>query len=52
MRPKTIVYFEWIIFGTRLLGAFQSYLTWDRTIALAATAHRSAVGVHAGLIFG
>jgi hypothetical protein len=30
VRPKTIVYFEWIIFGTYLLSAFQVYLIWDR----------------------
>ena len=30
MRPKTIVYFERIIFGTLLLSALHAYLTWDR----------------------
>jgi hypothetical protein len=30
VRPKTIVYFEWINFGTLLVGVLQSYLTWDR----------------------
>ncbi|HEY2529815.1 MAG TPA: hypothetical protein VGJ20_18040 [Xanthobacteraceae bacterium] len=34
MRPKTIVYFEWIIFGTLVLGAFQSYLDWDRAVTV------------------
>lgn len=34
MRPKTIVYFEWIIFGTLLLGVSQSYLDWDRAMAI------------------
>jgi drug/metabolite transporter (DMT)-like permease len=29
-RPKTIIYFEWIIFGTLLLGVLQVYLSWDR----------------------
>jgi hypothetical protein len=38
VRPKTIVYFEWIIFGTLLVGALQSYLTWDR-VAQAAAAY-------------
>jgi hypothetical protein len=28
--PKTIVYFERIIFGTLLLGVLHAYLTWDR----------------------
>ena len=40
MRPKTIVYFERLIFGTLLLGVLQSYLGWDRAIAVAATAER------------
>lgn len=52
MRPKTIVYFEWIIFGTLLLGVVQSYLSWDRTIAIAATTHHGPVGVLAALILG
>jgi hypothetical protein len=30
VRPKTIVYFEWIIFGTLLLSVLQVYLIWDR----------------------
>jgi hypothetical protein len=30
MRPKTIVYFERIIFGTLLLAVLQVYLSWDR----------------------
>ena len=38
VRPKTIVYFEWIIFGVLLVGALQSFLTWDR-IAQAAAAY-------------
>ena len=33
MRPKTIVYFEWIIFGTLLLSVLQVYLIWDRIYA-------------------
>ena len=32
-RPKTIVYFEWIIFGTLMLSVLQVYLTWDRIYA-------------------
>jgi len=36
VRPKTIVYFEWIIFGTLLLSVLRSYLDWD-AIAQAAT---------------
>jgi len=33
MRPKTIVYFERIIFGTLLLSVLQVYLIWDRIYA-------------------
>ncbi|HEY2528599.1 MAG TPA: hypothetical protein VGJ20_11745 [Xanthobacteraceae bacterium] len=51
MRPKAVVYFEWIIFGTLLLDVLGGYLNWDRIIALAATAHRSAVGFLPELIF-
>jgi hypothetical protein len=43
-RPKTIVCFEWIIFGTLLVGVLQTYLTWDQVIAQAATLdHNTAV---------
>ena len=46
MRPKTIVCFEWITFGTILLGVFQVYLVWDQVIALFATwNHNSAVAL-------
>jgi hypothetical protein len=38
VRPKTIVYFEWVNFGTLLVGVLQSYLTWDR-VAQAAAAY-------------
>ena len=41
MRPKTIVYFERIIFGTLLLAVVQTYLTWDQVIARAATLDRN-----------
>ncbi|MGK6354437.1 hypothetical protein ACMGDH_04330 [Sphingomonas sp. DT-207] len=34
VRPQTIIYFEWIIFATLLLGFVQSYLAWDHTIAV------------------
>jgi hypothetical protein len=34
VRPKTIVYFEWINFGMILLGVLQSYFIWDRIYAL------------------
>lgn len=37
MRPKAIVYFEWIFLGTLALGLVQSYLSWDSAIALSAT---------------
>jgi uncharacterized membrane protein len=40
MRPKTIVYFEWIIFGTILLNVLHIYLRWD---ARAAAAHPDAM---------
>ena len=32
MRPKTIVYFEWIILATLLFNTVRSYLDWDRAI--------------------
>lgn len=35
MRPKAVVYFEWLILGTLALGIVQSYLEWDSLIALA-----------------
>jgi|SRR5215471_4008254 len=35
VRPKSIVYFEWIIFGTLLVGVLQVYLIWDQAIARA-----------------
>jgi putative flippase GtrA len=35
VRPKTIVYFEWIIFGTILLNALHVYLSWDAQAAAA-----------------
>jgi drug/metabolite transporter (DMT)-like permease len=41
VRPKTIVYFERIIFGTLLLTVLQIYLMWDRAIALASPADRN-----------
>jgi len=34
VRPKTIVYFELIIFGTLLLSVLQVCLSWDRIKAL------------------
>ena len=33
MRPKTIVFFEWIIFGALLVDLLRSYLHWDQVIA-------------------
>jgi hypothetical protein len=38
VRPRAIVYFERIIFGTLLLGVLQSYLGWNRVIAAAPAA--------------
>ena len=32
VRPKTIVYFEQIIFGVLLLGVLYNYLSWDQII--------------------
>jgi hypothetical protein len=58
VRPKTIVYFEWIIFGTILLNVFDVYLTWnqiiDQVIALFETwSDNSAVAfILACVIFG
>jgi uncharacterized membrane protein len=40
VRPKTIVYFERIIFGTILLNVLHIYLRWDPQ---AATAHPDAM---------
>lgn len=37
MRPKEIVYFEWIIFATLILGVLQTYLGWDQMTAQLAT---------------
>jgi hypothetical protein len=45
VRPKTIVYFEWTIFGTLLLGALQNYLAWDQVIAQAPTLDRNTAVV-------
>jgi hypothetical protein len=33
VRPKTIVFFERIIFGTLLLGGLEGYLGWGRALA-------------------
>jgi hypothetical protein len=35
VRPKTIVYFEWIMFGTLLLNVLQVYLGWDAIVQVA-----------------
>ncbi len=43
MRPQSITLFERIIFGTLILGVIQSYLGWDRLVALAATAEANPV---------
>jgi hypothetical protein len=37
VRPKTIVYFEWIIFGALLLGILEKYLGWDAIVWAART---------------
>jgi hypothetical protein len=52
VRPKTIIYFERIIFGTLLLGVLQIYLSWDRVIAQAATSNHNSAFVIIILIFG
>ena len=44
MRPKAIIYFERIIFGTLLLGVLQSYLGWDRLVALAGATRPNPTG--------
>jgi len=41
VRPKTIVYFERIIFGTFLLSALEIYLMWDRIYAFGAPPDRN-----------
>lgn len=38
MRPREIVLFERIMFGTLLLGVIKSYLSWDQLVALAPAA--------------
>jgi peptidoglycan/LPS O-acetylase OafA/YrhL len=35
MRPKTIVYFEGIMFGSILIGILENYLDWDGTVQAA-----------------
>jgi hypothetical protein len=50
VRPKTIVYFERIVFGTLLFSALQIYLNWGRIIAQATPPNQSLfIG---SLIFG
>jgi hypothetical protein len=39
VRPKPIVYFEWINFGMVLLKVLQSYVSWDQDIAIAAAVY-------------
>ena len=36
MRPKPIVYFEWLYLATLLMGVVQSYLNWDRLLVVMA----------------
>jgi hypothetical protein len=45
MRPKTIVYFERIIFGTLLLAVLQVYLSWDRIKAFGSPPDRDLQAV-------
>jgi hypothetical protein len=42
VRPKTIVYFEWIIFGALLLGILEKYLGWDAIVWAARTNNNCA----------
>jgi hypothetical protein len=51
VRPKTIVYFERIIFGTLLVGVLQSYLHWDRIVQAASLHNFSVAPVLIRLIF-
>jgi hypothetical protein len=37
VRPKTIIYFERIIFGTLLLAVLRGWLTWDQGVGREAT---------------
>jgi hypothetical protein len=43
MRPKTIVYFERIIFGSLLLGFLSISLNWNRIFAQAATPYHASL---------
>jgi uncharacterized protein YhhL (DUF1145 family) len=45
VRPKTIVFFEWIVFGTILLDILQTYLDWDQIIAQVAMSHPNSSAV-------
>ena len=45
MRPKSIVYFERIIFGVLLLDILQTYLGWDQIIAQVAMSHPNSSAV-------
>lgn len=38
MRPREIVLFERIMFGTLLIGVIKSYLSWDHLVAIAPAA--------------
>jgi hypothetical protein len=51
VRPKTIVYFEWIIFGTIVLGVLQVYLGWDRIVQTASLHNSSVAPILIRLIF-
>jgi hypothetical protein len=45
VRPKTIVYFEWIMFGTLLLNVLQVYLGWDAIVQVATLAPKRSVAI-------
>jgi len=45
VRPKTIVYFERMIFAVLLLDILQTYLDWDQIIAQVAMSHPNSSAV-------
>jgi hypothetical protein len=45
VRPKTIVYFEWIMFGTLLLNVLQVYLGWDAIVQVATLGPKRSVAI-------
>jgi hypothetical protein len=49
MRPRSVVNFERIIFGTLALGLIQSYLAWDKTVAIAGATQSNPIAFVIGI---